>query len=120
VLEPSTADVLARFANTEGKVPAVTVNRFGKGRAIYVGTVAQPALMGALYRHLYASLGLQPGPQTPDGVVARVVQGRSYYVNTTGEAKDVPIAGTMKGLIGGRSWTGALTLPPMGAELLEK
>lgn len=120
VLEPSTAEVLARFANTEGKVPAVTVNRFGKGRAIYVGTVAQPELMGALYRHLYPSLGLQAGPKTPDGVYARVVQGRSYYVNTTGEAKDVPIEGAMKGLIGGRSWTGTLRLEPMGADLLER
>lgn len=119
VLEPSTADVLARFTNTDGQLPAVTVNRFGKGRAIYVGTVAQPALMGALFRQLYPSLGLEAGPKTPEGVYARVVQGRSYYVNTTGEPKDIPIEGTMKGIIGGRSWTGTLTLPPMGAELLE-
>ena len=120
VLEPSTAEVLARFTNTGDKTPAVTVNRFGKGRAIYVGTVSQPELMGALYRHLYPSLGLQAGPKTPDGVYARVVQGRNYYVNTTGEAKDVPIEGTMKGLISGRSWTGTLRLEPMGADLLER
>jgi len=120
VLEPSTAEVLARFTNTGDKTPAVTVNRFGKGRAIYVGTVSQPEVMGALYRHLYPSLGLQAGPKTPDGVYARVVQGRNYYVNTTGEAKDVPIEGTMKGLISGRSWTGTLRLEPMGADLLER
>jgi hypothetical protein len=48
------------------------------------------------------------------------VQGRPYYVNTTGEAKDVPITGTMKGLITGQTWTGTLKLPPMGAELLDK
>jgi beta-galactosidase len=120
VLEPSTAEVLARFSNTGDKVPAVTVNRFGKGRALYVATVAQPEVMRALYRHLYPSLGLEPGPQTPDGVFARVVQGRPYYVNTTGEAKDVPITGTMKGLITGQTWTGTLKLPPMGAELLDK
>lgn len=120
VLEPSTAEVLARFTNTGDKTPAVTVNRFGKGRAIYVGTVSQPEVMGALYRHLYPTLGLQAGPKTPDGVYARVVQGRNYYVNTTGEAKDVPIEGTMKGLISGRSWTGTLRLEPMGADLLER
>lgn len=119
VLEPSTAEVMARFTNTGDKVPAVTVNTFGKGRAIYVGTVAQPEVMRALYRQLYPSLGLEPGPQTPDGVYARVVQGRNYYVNTTGDTKDVAITGTMKGLISGQTWTGTVKLPPMGAELLQ-
>lgn len=47
------------------------------------------------------------------------MQGRSYYVNTTGEAKDVTIAGTRKGLITGQTWTGTLKLAPMGAELLD-
>jgi beta-galactosidase len=119
VLEPSSAEVLARFSNTGDKVPAVTVNKFGKGRAIYVATVAQADLMRALYRQLYPSLGLEPGPQTPDGVFARVVQGRAYYVNTTGETKDVPITGMMKGLISGQTWNGTLKLAPMGAELLQ-
>ena len=120
VLEPSTAEVLARFTNTGDKTPAVTVNRFGKGRAIYVGTVSQPEVMGALYRHLYPSLGLQAGPKTPDGVYARVVQGRNYYVNTTGEAKDVPIEGAMSGVLSGKRWTGTLRLEPMAADLLER
>lgn len=120
VLEPSTAEVLARFTNTGDKTPAVTVNKFGKGRAIYVGTVAQPEVMGALFRHLYPSLGIEPGPTTPDGVIARMVQGRAYYVNTTGDTKDVAITGTMKGLISGQTWTGTMTLPPMGAELLQR
>lgn len=47
------------------------------------------------------------------------LRGRNDYVNTTVEAKDVPITGTMKGLISGQTWTGTLKLPPMGAELLE-
>lgn len=120
VLEPSTAEVLARFKNIGGTPPAITVNKFGKGRAIYVATVAQPQIMQALYRQLYASLGIEPGPKTPDGVYARTVAGRPYYVNTTGEAKDVAIDGTMTGLISGKQWTGTLRLEPMGAELLQK
>ena len=119
VLEPSTAEVVARFVNAEGEPPAITVNRFGKGRAIYLGTVAQPALLAPLYRRLYAELGIERGPVTPDGVVARTVQGRRYYVNTTGEAKDVAIDGTMKGLLSGQTWNGTLKLPPLGADLLQ-
>lgn len=120
VLEPSTAEVLARFSNVDGTPPSITVNRFGRGRAIYVGTPAQPRIMRRLYRQLYASLGIEPGPKTPEGVYARVVEGRTLYVNTTGETKEVTIDGAMSGVLSGTRWTGMLRLAPLGADLLEK
>ncbi len=120
VLEPSTAEVLASFANVGGRAPAVTANRYGKGRAIYVATAAHPQLMRPLYHQLFARLGIVPGPKTPDGVYARVVQGRTLYVNTTGEPKDVVIEGAMNGVLTGKRWEGALHMEPFGVDLLEK
>lgn len=120
VLEPSTAEVLARFTNIEGAPPSITLNRFGKGRAIYVATPAQPQIMAPLYRQLYASLGIEPGPKTPDGVYAREVDGRVLYVNTTGEAKNVAIDDAMHGVLSGKRWSGTLRLEPLGVDLLEK
>jgi beta-galactosidase len=120
VLEPSTAEVLARFDNVDGKTPAITLNRYGQGRAIYVATAAHPQLMRPLYRELYASLGVAPGPKTPEGVYARVVAGRTLYVNTTGETRDVAIGDTMNGVLSGKRWTGMLHLEPLGVDLLEK
>ncbi|HEX6705547.1 MAG TPA: beta-galactosidase [Albitalea sp.] len=120
VLEPSTAEVLSRFSNLDGTPPAITVNRFGKGRAIYLATPAQPQIMKPLYRQLYASLGIGPGPKTPDGVFARAVEGRVLYVNTNWAPVDVPIDGAMKGVLGGQRWEGALRLEALGAELLER
>jgi beta-galactosidase len=120
VLEPSTAQALARFTSIDGAPPAITVNRYGKGRAIYVATPAQPQLMRPLYRQLYDSLGIEPGPKTPDGVYARTVQGRTLYVNTTGDAKDVAIDGAMTGVLSGQHWSGTLHLAPLGVDLLEK
>jgi beta-galactosidase len=120
VLEPSTAQVMARFSNIEGNTPSITVNKFGKGRAIYVATPAQPQIMRPLYRQLYASLGLEPGPKTPDNVYARAVNGRVLYVNTTNEPKDVPIEGTMSGVLTGKRWAGTLRLEPFGVDLLQK
>jgi beta-galactosidase len=120
VLEPSSAEVLARFSNVEGKTPAITVNRFGKGRAIYLATAAQPQLMRPLYRQLYASLGITPGPKTPEGVNAREVDGRVLYVNTTGEPKEVSIDGELTGVLTGKRWSGTLRLDAFGVDLLEK
>jgi beta-galactosidase len=119
VLEPSTAQVLARFTNLDGTPPSITVNQFGKGRAIYVATPAQPQIMRPLYRQLYASLGIQPGPETPAGVYARVVSGRVLYVNTTSEARDVKIEGSGSGALSGQRWSGTLHLQPFGVELLQ-
>jgi beta-galactosidase len=120
VLEPSTAQALARFSNVDGTPPSVTVNQFGKGRAIYVATPAQPQLMQPLYRQLYDSLGIVPGPKTPDGVYARAVDGRVLYVNTTSEAKEVPLERPMKGVLSGQQWAASLRLPALGVDLLEQ
>ncbi len=120
VLEPSTAEVLARFQNVDGQPPAITVNSFGMGRAVYVASAAHPPLMKLLYRQLYASLDIAPGPKTADGVYAREVDGRILYVNTTAEPRELALPGAMKGLLTGRVWTGALRLDPWGVDLLEK
>lgn len=118
VLRPTTAAVIARFDNVDGAPPAVTVNRFGKGRAIYVAATADRALLRALYRNLYPQLGIERGPETPEGVYARVVDGRTLYVNTTTQPQVVPIQGQKTGVLSGRSWNGSLRLEPYGVDLL--
>lgn len=118
VLEPSTAKVLARFSNVEGSPPVITMNSFGKGKAIYVATPAQPSVMRPLYRGLYAELGIVPGPKTPDGVFARAVDGRVLYVNTTDQAQDIALDGQKTGMLSGTTWQGNLHLRPFGVDLV--
>ena len=119
VLEPSSAQVLARFTNLEGTPPAITVNRFGKGKAYYLATPAQPQIMRPLLRQLYAQAGIEPGPKTPDGVFARAVDGRVLYVNTTHAPVDLPIDGDGVGVLSGKHWHGTLRLEPRGVDLLQ-
>jgi beta-galactosidase len=118
VLEPSTATPMGRIGNVDGAPPSATVNTYGKGRAIYVAMPAQPSVMTPLYRSLYADLGIERGPTTPEGVYARVVDGRTLYVNTTGETKDV-VRARGRGLLANRQVEGAVRLGPWGVEIVE-
>lgn len=119
VLELDTAKRMASFLNTPEKSPAMTINHYGKGQAIYLATAAQSSMVGPLVRSLYASLGIERGPQTPAGVYARYVEGRTLYVNSTMEPKVVRIDGTKAGIISGRRYSGSLRLGGFGVDLLE-
>jgi beta-galactosidase len=119
VLEPSTATVLSRFTNTADHSPAVTVNDFGKGRAIYLATESKATSIGPLLSHIYQAVGIQPGPQTPEGVYARVVDGRTLYVNTTGLEQKILIAGKRKGILSNRNYDGTVALGPQEVDLIE-
>jgi beta-galactosidase len=119
VLEPSTATVLARFTNTPDRSPAVTLNKFGEGNALYLATESKASALKDVLNHVYKMAGIEPGPQTPEGVYARVVEGRILYVNTTGQQKEIPIVGEKKGIITNRVYEGAVILEPQGADLIQ-
>ena len=119
VIEPSTATILMRFKNTADHSPAVTLNQFGKGNAIYLATESKASALEPVLNHLYKMAGIAPIPQTPEGVYARVVDGRTLYVNTTGQQKKILIVGRKKGIITNRVYDGAVILDPQEADLLQ-
>jgi beta-galactosidase len=119
VLEPRGATVLASFTNVPGNPPAITDHAFGAGHAIYLATPAQMATLGPLVETLYVKLGIAKGPATPQGVYAREVEGRTLYVNSTGEDRVVSLAGTKLGVLSGKTHTQTLTLAPYGVELVQ-
>lgn len=119
VVEPSTAAVLARFTNIPDNAPAITMNRFGKGKALYLATESNSSVIGPALERVLQLAGIQPGPSTPDGVYARVVEGRTLYVNTTGEQKNVAIEGSKRGILTNRVYEGAVVLAPLEADLVQ-
>lgn len=118
VLEPGTAKVIATFENTPQKSPAMTVNHFGKGQAIYLATASQAAFMAPLIRSLCTKLGIHRGPVTPKGVVARTVDGRTMYVNTHDTPVTVSFGGTRRDVLTGMSYSGTVELKGYGVALL--
>jgi len=119
VLEPRTAKTMATFTNTPERSPAITVNDYGQGHAIYIAVPAQMSVLAPLVRGLYAKLGIERGPETPPGVYARIVEGRTLYVNTTDEEKNIIIRGSRHRTISGKSYDGTIQLKPHDADLLE-
>jgi beta-galactosidase len=69
ILKPTSAAVLARYTGDyyAGK-PAITLNQFGAGRAIYIGAVGDAQLYDPLARWLLDTTGLQNGLAAPPGV----------------------------------------------------
>jgi beta-galactosidase len=119
VLELGAAKPLAVFENTPAKSAAISVNRFGKGQAIYLATAAQPSLIGPLLRSLYPQLGIERGPETPKGVVARVVEGRTMYVNTNNAPVTMTFSGSKSSVLTHQTYAGKIDLKPYGVELLQ-
>ncbi len=120
VVEPGTAGTLASFSNLPGHPPAITVNKFGNGQAIYLAAPAQSSLMKPLIDNLCAKLGIKAGPSTPEGVYARVVDGRTLYVNTTESEKFITVGEHVHGILANSFYDGELKLGPYDAELVEK
>jgi len=119
VLEPSTATVVARFTNTADRTPALTINKFGKGNAIYLATESNASAIGPVLNYLKTVSGTQPGPRTPKGVYARFVDGRTLFVNTTSEMKKVTIEGRKRGILTNRVYDGAVILAPLETDLVQ-
>jgi beta-galactosidase len=119
VLEPSTAIVLARFTNIPDNTPAITMNRFGKGQALYLATESNASAIGPALERVLQLAGIQPGLLTPDGVYARVVEGRTLYVNTTSEQKKVAIEGSKRGILTNHVYEGSVVLDPLEADLVQ-
>jgi beta-galactosidase len=119
VLEPATATVLARFTNTPDHSPAITINRFGKGNALYLATESSPSTIGAVLGHVLHLAGIQAGPSTPEGVYARSVDGRTLYVNTTEEKKTVFLEGKKQGILTNRVYEGTIVLDPLASDLVQ-
>ena len=80
---------------------------------------AQMAALAPLVRCLYSALAIEKGPETPSGVYARIVGGRTLYVNTTGEEKSVNIRGSKRGIISGTLYEDVIRLKPYDADLVE-
>lgn len=120
VIEARTASVRGTIVGLDREYPLITVNRFGAGRAIYVGIPARKEILGVLLDAEVEALGIRKGPAVPTGVLARQTDSRHLlFVNLDGVAKVIPLAGELKSLLRDRTYHDEFTLGAFDADFIE-
>ena len=126
LIETQGAEVLATFTSSHlsGR-PAVTLNRFGKGSAEYVGTQLDAAAMKELLSSAWTRAGVEPVMEAAAGIeaVRRDVPGGSllFLLNHSDASVEIAIPGEAVSLNGGKAMTGGrLHLEPRDVAILHQ
>ncbi|MBS1601699.1 MAG: beta-galactosidase [Bacteroidetes bacterium] len=120
VVEPAGAEVLGKLTSLDKDYPIITSNRYGKGRAIYVGLPARGEVLGPLVDQLISELSLQKGPEVPAGVMARQIdKDHVLYLNVSGDPKEIKVNRAARGILSERNYTERFVLPPYEPEFIE-
>ncbi|HKM92163.1 MAG TPA: beta-galactosidase [Prolixibacteraceae bacterium] len=120
ILEPKGAEVIGKLTSLDKDYPIMTSNKYGKGRAIYVGLPANGNVLGSVVDDLIKELGIKKGPEVPTGVMARQIDDKHFlYLNTSGEPKEVKINGKSRSILFDKEYSGNFTIAPYEPEFIE-
>jgi beta-galactosidase len=121
------AQALAVFASDYyANSPALTVNKFGEGRAYYIATQGSEELLGKLIKELCQEAHVAPVLQTSTNIeVTKRIHsdGREIYflLNHTHNAQQITLpAGTFLSLLDGTHIAGVIEIPAMDAAIVQK
>ena len=123
ILQPAGAEVVGSYTAGEhaGKA-AVTINTFGKGKAVYVGADLDGASLARVLRGLAASAGVQPAIEVPAGVEMTVRKSGDkqwiFLLNNTSVTQTVKIATAFTDLLTKEAHTGTVPLSGYGVRVL--
>jgi beta-galactosidase len=120
VIETKGAGVIGNITSLDKDYPIITSNKYGKGKAIYVGLPAKGEVLGSLVDDLIVELGIKKGPDVPSGVMARQIdKNHLLYLNVSGEPKEIQIKGNSQSILFDKDYKGNFTIAPYEPEFIE-
>jgi beta-galactosidase len=124
ILQPSSASVAATYVG--GRYPgepAITINSFGKGKAVYMGADLDPSSLARVNATLLASTAVKPASDIPRGVERTVRKSGNtqwlFYLNHAAAPQTVTLAAQYKDLLSGTTRSGKVTLAPYDVLVLQ-
>lgn len=125
VIEPQGCQVLATFSREfYAGMPAMTINTFGLGKAIYIGTISQPSFYCDLVTWLRNTCLLHPLLKVPDTVEVSLRQKDDTKIFFLLNHQNTPVRITfykpMHDFLTERTFSGNYDLPPHGVLVLDE
>ena len=120
IVESKGAEVIGTLTSLDKDYPIMTSNKYGKGRAIYVGLPAIGNVLNPLLDDLIRELGIKNGPDVPSGVMARQIDKNHFiYLNVSGENKEIKMKGNSKSILFDKAYSGNFNIAPYEPEFIE-
>ncbi len=126
ILTPTSARVLATYGEDfyAGK-PAVTINRYGRGAVIYVGTEPRSSrFYSGLVQLVARRTGLALGPKLPNGVemATRQKAGEKiiFLLNYTSQPQSVDVGAVTRNALTGQAENESVPIPPYDVRVLTR
>jgi beta-galactosidase len=123
-LEPSSsATVLATYTAPYAGDAAITMNSFGKGKAVYIGADLDPMSLGRVLATVVAISGSKSAFEIPPGVELTTRKSGStqwtYVLNHTSAAQTITLPGHFKNLLTGGTLESKASIDPYGVMILQ-
>ena len=119
------ATVLATFGNDfYAGMPALTENRFGEGRALFLASDADDRMLDDLYARLLANHGIAPALEAPAGVELTVRQNAEhdllFILNHNATPASITLPTDYHDLLSDQTASGTIELEGYGVRILER
>lgn len=120
IIEPKGAEVLGNIVSLDKDYPVITSNRYGKGKAIYIGLPARREVLDLILDKLMDELSIKKGPEVPAGVMARNIdKTHVLYLNVSGVPQTIGIEGEARSVLFDKEYKDQFVLQPYEPEFIE-
>jgi len=120
VIEQKGAEVIGSITSLDKDYPIMTINKYGKGTAIYVGLPADENVLNPLLDELIDQLKIKKGPEVPSGVMARQIdKNHLLYLNVSGAPKEIKMNVKSRSILFDKDYDGNFIIAPYEPEFIE-